>query len=125
MPFFPHLFARTSTTTLCDNVLSKLMKLTNVQRVTVFIWPSSLGMQHSWCARRAIAVSFTRRYSVDERFLSVDAAAVAIISYQRCFFSFLLLLQLSFSDHFIDGGAFAFTCGANMLDWLLAAYIPP
>lgn len=44
MPIFPHLFARTSTTTLCDNVLSKLMKLTNVQRVTVFIWPSSLGM---------------------------------------------------------------------------------
>lgn len=27
----------------CDNVLSKLMKLTNVQRVTVFIWPSSFG----------------------------------------------------------------------------------
>lgn len=30
-----------------DNVSSKLMKLTNVQRVTVFIWPSFLGIHHT------------------------------------------------------------------------------
>lgn len=71
-----------------DNVSSKLMKLTNVQRVTVFIWPSFLGMHrapHStsqpticahvhtvvrtvvgWCVRTAISLKLIKP-CLDER----------------------------------------------------------
>lgn len=53
---FVHWFVRIDDSR-CDNVLSKLMKLTNVQHITVFIWPSSLG---SLVAVRALPFRFPR-----------------------------------------------------------------
>lgn len=98
----------------CSSVLLSLFDL------ALWICVLILG----WCARSVIAFLFIRWWA-----FTAAAAAVAIITSIRWFFPFccLQLAQLSFinSDHFIDGGAFAFTCGANMLDWLLAAYTPP